>query len=58
MLTNQTFRDVFQGRQSYGPRLKITSLTFLFTDRKGSTALRAGRRPRGVRSGVHISLLC
>ncbi|WP_022723925.1 adenylate/guanylate cyclase domain-containing protein, partial [Rhodopseudomonas sp. B29] len=40
MLTNQTFRDVFKG-DNLAPdqRLKITSLTFLFTDLKGSTAL-------------------
>lgn len=40
MLTNQTFRDVFKA-DNLNPdqRLKITSLTFLFTDLKGSTAL-------------------
>jgi class 3 adenylate cyclase len=40
MLTNQTFRDVFKADNlSVDQRLKITSLTFLFTDLKGSTAL-------------------
>jgi class 3 adenylate cyclase len=40
MLTNQTFRDVYKGDNlSIDQRLKITSLTFLFTDLKGSTAL-------------------
>jgi class 3 adenylate cyclase len=40
MLSNQTFRDVFKGDNlTIDQRLKITSLTFLFTDLKGSTAL-------------------
>jgi class 3 adenylate cyclase len=40
MLTNQTFRDVFKADNlNFDQRLKITSLTFLFTDLKGSTAL-------------------
>src|SRR3954454_1974203 len=40
MLTKQTFRDVFKADTlSIDQRLKITSLTFLFTDLKGSTAL-------------------
>jgi class 3 adenylate cyclase len=40
MLSNQTFRDVFKGDNlNVDQRLKITSLTFLFTDLKGSTAL-------------------
>jgi class 3 adenylate cyclase len=40
LLTNQTFRDIYQ-TETLAPdqRLKITSLTFLFTDLKGSTAL-------------------
>jgi class 3 adenylate cyclase len=40
LLTNQTFRDLFN-TETLDPeqRLKITSLTFLFTDLKGSTAL-------------------
>ena len=40
MLTNQTFRDLY-GTDTLDPeqRLKITSLTFLFTDLKGSTVL-------------------
>jgi len=40
LLTNQTFRDIYQ-TETLDPdqRLKITSLTFLFTDLKGSTAL-------------------
>ncbi|KTS81614.1 adenylate cyclase, partial [Pantoea dispersa] len=40
MLSNQTFRDVFKADNLTGDqRLKITALTFLFTDLKGSTAL-------------------
>jgi class 3 adenylate cyclase len=40
MLSNQTFRDVFKADNlKLDQRLKITSLTFLFTDLKGSTAL-------------------
>jgi signal transduction histidine kinase len=40
LLTNQTFRDI-DGAETLNvtQRLKITSLTFLFTDLKGSTAL-------------------
>jgi class 3 adenylate cyclase len=40
LLTNQTFRDLYN-TDTLDPdqRLKITSLTFLFTDLKGSTAL-------------------
>src|ERR1700733_14345822 len=40
MLSNQTFRDVFKADNlNIDQRLKITSLTFLFTDLMGSTAL-------------------
>ncbi|MGC1780518.1 MAG: adenylate/guanylate cyclase domain-containing protein [Xanthobacteraceae bacterium] len=40
LLTNQTFRDIYQtDTLDTDQRLKITSLTFLFTDLKGSTAL-------------------
>src|SRR3954469_25772123 len=40
MLSNQTFRDVYKADNLHvDQRLKITSLTFLFTDLKGSTAL-------------------
>ena len=40
MLSNQTFRDVFKADNlSLDQRLQLTSLTFLFTDLKGSTAL-------------------
>jgi class 3 adenylate cyclase len=40
LLTNQTFRDVYRtDTLDVDQRLKITSLTFLFTDLKGSTAL-------------------
>jgi class 3 adenylate cyclase len=40
LLTNQTFRDLFRTDTiDVDQRLKITSLTFLFTDLKGSTAL-------------------
>jgi class 3 adenylate cyclase len=40
MLTNQTFRDVYKADNlNIDQRLKITSLTFVFTDLKGSTAL-------------------
>ena len=51
LLTNQTFRDIYRtDTLDVDQRLKITSLTFLFTDLKGSTdALRAGRRPRRLR---------
>jgi class 3 adenylate cyclase len=40
LLSNQVFRDLY-GADSLNPeqRLRITSLTFLFTDLKGSTAL-------------------
>lgn len=40
LLTNQTFRDIYRA-DTIDPdqRLKITSLTFLFTDLKGSTEL-------------------
>src|SRR5712671_616043 len=40
MLSNQTCRDVYKADNlNIDQRLKITSLTFLFTDLKGSTAL-------------------
>jgi class 3 adenylate cyclase len=40
ILANQTFRDVYKADNlTVDQRLKITSLTFLFTDLKGSTAL-------------------
>jgi len=40
MLSNQTFRDIYRtDTLDVDQRLKITSLTFLFTDLKGSTAL-------------------
>jgi class 3 adenylate cyclase len=40
MLSNQTFRDLYKADNlDIDQRLKITSLTFLFTDLKGSTAL-------------------
>jgi class 3 adenylate cyclase len=40
LLTNQTFRDIYRtDTLELDQRLKITSLTFLFTDLKGSTAL-------------------
>jgi class 3 adenylate cyclase len=40
ILTNQTFRDLYKADNlNIDQRLKITSLTFLFTDLKGSTAL-------------------
>ncbi len=40
LLTNQTFRDLYRtDALESDQRLKITSLTFLFTDLKGSTAL-------------------
>jgi class 3 adenylate cyclase len=40
LLTNQTFRDIYQtDTLAHDQRLRITSLTFLFTDLKGSTAL-------------------
>ncbi len=40
LLTNQTFRDIYKTDTiDVDQRLKITSLTFLFTDLKGSTEL-------------------
>lgn len=40
LLTNQTFRDIYRtDTLEFDQRLKITSLTFLFTDLKGSTEL-------------------
>jgi class 3 adenylate cyclase len=40
LLTNQTFRDLYRtDTMDADQRLKITSLTFLFTDLKGSTEL-------------------
>jgi class 3 adenylate cyclase len=40
LLTNQTFRDIYRtDTLSIDQRLKITSLTFVFTDLKGSTEL-------------------
>jgi class 3 adenylate cyclase len=40
LLTNQTFRDIYRtDTLDVDQRMKITSLTFLFTDLKGSTEL-------------------
>jgi len=40
LLTNQTFRDIYRtDALDIDQRLKITSLTFLFTDLKGSTSM-------------------
>src|SRR5207253_7991823 len=40
LLTNQTFRDLYRTETlAIGQRLKILSLTFLFSDLRGSTAL-------------------
>ena len=40
LLSNQTFRDLYRtDTLDVGQRLKITSLTFLFTDLRGSTQL-------------------
>jgi class 3 adenylate cyclase len=40
LLTNQTFRDIYRtDALDVNQKLKITSLTFLFTDLKGSTEL-------------------
>jgi class 3 adenylate cyclase len=40
LLTNQTFRDIYRtDTLDVDQRLKVTSLTFLFTDLKGSTEL-------------------
>jgi class 3 adenylate cyclase len=40
LVTNQTFRDIYgAGALDTAQRLKITSLTFLFSDLKGSTEL-------------------
>ena len=64
LLTNQTFRDIYRtDTLAIGQRLKILSLTFLFSDLKGSTELyeRVGdlvafdlvRRAFQVASGDH-----
>lgn len=43
LLSNQTFRDIYRtDTLDVDQRLKITSLTFLFTDLRGSTALYNG----------------
>jgi class 3 adenylate cyclase len=40
LLTNQTFRDIYRTETlAIGQRLKILSLTFLFSDLKGSAEL-------------------
>src|SRR3546814_6857034 len=40
LLSNQTFRDIYRtDTLDVNQRLKITSLTFLFTDLRGSTEL-------------------
>ena len=54
LLTNQTFRDIYRtDTLDVDQRLKITSLTFLFTDlQRLDRALRAGRRPRRLRPGA------
>lgn len=40
LLTNQAFRDIYRtDTLAIGQRLKILSLTFLFSDLKGSTEL-------------------
>ena len=51
LLTNQTFRDIYRtDTLDVDQRLKITSLTFLFTDlQRLDRALRAGRRPCRLR---------
>ena len=52
LLSNQTFRDLYRTDTiNVDQRLKITSLTFLFTDLKGlDRALRSRRRSRRLRS--------
>ena len=43
LLTNQTFRDIYRtDTLAIGQRLKILSLTFLFSDLKGSTDFMPG----------------
>jgi class 3 adenylate cyclase len=59
LLSNQTFRDLFRADAlDIDQRLKILSLTFLFTDLKGSTAFyeRVGDLPayEMVRSHFHV----
>jgi class 3 adenylate cyclase len=59
LLSNQTFRDLFRADAlDIDQRLKILSLTFLFTDLKGSTAFyeRVGDLPAYdlVRSHFHV----
>jgi hypothetical protein len=52
-------RDLRTDTLDVDQRLKITSLTFLFTDLKGSTAaLRAGRGSGGVRSRARTFPAC
>src|SRR5258708_4623662 len=60
LLTNQTFRDIYRtDTLAIGQRLKILSLTFLFSDLKGSTELyeRVGDLTAFDLVNEHFSLL-
>src|ERR1700739_1758690 len=60
LLTNQTFRDIYRTETlTIGQRLKILSLTFLFSDLKDSTALyeRGGDRDAFDLGKEHSRLL-
>lgn len=60
MLTNQSFRDIYRtDTLDVDQRLKITSLTFLFTDLRGSTALyeRVGDLPAFDLVRAHFRVL-
>jgi class 3 adenylate cyclase len=60
LLTNQTFRDIYRtDTLAVGQRLKILSLTFLFSDLKGSTELyaRVGDLAAFDLVGEHFRLL-
>src|SRR5215218_291485 len=60
LLTNQTFRDIYRtDTLDIDQRLKITSLTFLFTDLRGSTQLyeRVGDLAAYVLVRAHFEVL-
>ncbi|WP_313615819.1 adenylate/guanylate cyclase domain-containing protein [Agrobacterium sp.] len=60
LLTNQSFRDIYRtDTLDVDQRLKITSLTFLFTDLRGSTALyeRVGDLPAFDLVRAHFKVL-
>src|SRR3546814_5349365 len=58
LLSNQTFRDIYRtDTLDVNQRLKITSLTFLFTDLRGSTELYERIGDLAARSEEHTSEL-